>query len=288
MNKRYYNALQSIAIIFALFISVLSVAPKARAELGEEIFQSKCSACHSIGGGRRVGPDLAGVMERRTKDWLQSFITSPKAMIDGGDATAKTLFDEFGIMMPDNPLSSEELTAVIAYVETSSGGSSGAGATEATATEFTVEDKALGEQLFQGKVRFEKGGAACISCHNVNNDAVISGGKLAKDLTSVFSRVGEAGVSAVIGSPPFPVMQQAYNGKDLTTAEVTALTAFLAEVDQHSSLYQPRDYGIGLFGSGVVGVAFLFGFYAFFWNGRKRETVYKEMFDRQVESRWEP
>ena len=69
MNKRYYDALQSIAIIFALFISVLSIAPEARAELGEEIFQSKCSACHSIGGGRRVGPDLAGVMERRTKDW---------------------------------------------------------------------------------------------------------------------------------------------------------------------------------------------------------------------------
>lgn len=288
MNKRYFDTLQSIAIIFALFISVLGIAPQARAELGAEIFQAKCSACHSIGKGRGVGPDLAGVMERRDKVWLQNFIPSPQKMIDGGDASAKALQADFGMVMPNQPLSPEELTAVIAYLETSTSGSSGTETKAAVATVFTAEDQALGEQLFQGKTRFEKGGAACISCHSVSHDAVISGGQLAKDLTSVFSRVGESGVSAVIGSPPFPVMQAAYQDKALTEAEVLALTAFLSKVDQNSSIYQPRDYGMGLFVSGVVGVVILFGFYGIFWRGRKREAVFKEMFDRQIESRWEP
>ena len=37
---------------------------------GQLEFQSKCLACHANGGGKKLGPDLAGVTKRRTERWL--------------------------------------------------------------------------------------------------------------------------------------------------------------------------------------------------------------------------
>ena len=81
----------------------------------------------------------------------------------------------------------------------------------------------LGQGLFQGTTRLANGGPTCNSCHDVTNDAVIGGGILATELTTVFSRLGGPGVRAILGSPPFPVMQQAYVDKSLTEAEVAGL-----------------------------------------------------------------
>ena len=42
---------------------------------GKELYETKgCPACHTIGGGRLVGPDLAGVAERRDRDWIIAMI----------------------------------------------------------------------------------------------------------------------------------------------------------------------------------------------------------------------
>ena len=35
-------------------------------EPGEQLFQASCVVCHSIGDGTRIGPDLAGVTEKRS------------------------------------------------------------------------------------------------------------------------------------------------------------------------------------------------------------------------------
>ena len=75
------------------------------------------------------------------------------------------------------------------------------------------EDIEAGQAMFQGVTRFENDGAACNACHDVRNDAVIGGGILAAELTTVFSRMGSAGVKAILGQAPFPVMQAAYGGQ---------------------------------------------------------------------------
>ena len=49
-------------------------------------------------------------------------------------------------------------------------------------------------------------------------------------------------------------------------------------------LHQPRDYGIKLFGAGVVGVIILLGLYSLMWRGRLRGSVNQAIYDRQISS----
>ncbi|MDH3458875.1 MAG: cytochrome c, partial [Gemmatimonadota bacterium] len=47
---------------------------------GQAIFDRTCFACHSIGEGPRVGPDLKGVHDRRTGEWLVRWMEDPLGM----------------------------------------------------------------------------------------------------------------------------------------------------------------------------------------------------------------
>jgi mono/diheme cytochrome c family protein len=88
------------------------------AEAGEEIFQSLCAACHTIGKGKLVGPDLAGVTSRREESWLHRQIKEPDALIAENDPIAMQLLQEAdNVEMPPAELSDEEVVAVIAYLK---------------------------------------------------------------------------------------------------------------------------------------------------------------------------
>ncbi len=271
-----------------LGISVLSSgsADAATAAEGEAIFTQVCFACHRVGGGQLVGPDLADIQDRRDVSWLRPFIRSSQTVIQQGDAYAVALFEKFNkIPMPDNALSDDEIDSVLAYIAQQSESAASAPAVAAPPERVaTEEDIALGLALFQGTTRLANRGPTCTSCHDVKNDAVIGGGVLAKELTSVFSRMGAPGVAAILGSPPFPVMQQAYDGRPLEEDEIFALVSFLRETDQHQAFSHPRDYGFRLFYSGLGGVGLLFVIYGFAWSGRKRASTNQKIYDRQIRS----
>jgi len=257
------------------------------AEPGQQLFQDHCSVCHSIGGGRLVGPDLAGVHDRRTQQWLEKFVKSSQSMVKGGDADAIAVFEKFNkTPMPDSVISGEQIKAVLVHIKSASGGAVNQPAAEPApaAKAASKEDIILGQKLFQGKTRFENAGPTCISCHDVKNDAVIGGGVLAKELTTVFSKMGGTGVRAILGSAPFPVMEIAYKDKALTEKEVTALVAFLQDADENQAYSNPRDYGMGLLLSGFIGAGFLFVFYSLLWLRRRKDSVNQSIYDRQVKS----
>jgi mono/diheme cytochrome c family protein len=281
-----------MGVLILLFVTGYSQKVWAQ-EPGEQVFQTTCFACHTIGGGRLVGPDLAGVHERRSQEWLESFVKSSQSMIDDGDVEAVTVFEEFNRMpMPDALVSDEQVRQVLSYIEAQSltatvtAGATAQAAPEDPASEepASEEDIFTGQELFQGNIRFVNGGPACNACHEVRNDAVIGGGILATELTSVFSRMGGAGVKSILGHAPFPVMQAAYQDQSLTESEVSALVAFLEYADSEQYNQLPRDYGIGLFLSGAVGAGFLFGIFGFIWRGRKRGSVNQAIYDRQITS----
>jgi len=81
---------------------------------GKLSFESKCLACHSIGGGDKVGPDLYGVTKRRDVAWLTRWLTNPDPMVKS-DPTAMKLVEKYKIPMPNQNLSDAEIKEYIEY-----------------------------------------------------------------------------------------------------------------------------------------------------------------------------
>ena len=82
---------------------------------GKMAFESKCLACHSIGQGKKLGPDLAGVTQRRSDAWLSQWLAAPEKMLQT-DAAAKIMLKEYNnIAMPNQGLSKNEIAQYLAY-----------------------------------------------------------------------------------------------------------------------------------------------------------------------------
>lgn len=82
---------------------------------GKLDFESKCMACHSIGQGKKLGPDLAGVTKRRSNEWLTKWMKSPEKMLET-DGDAKAMLKEYNnIPMPNQNLSDAEIRQYIEY-----------------------------------------------------------------------------------------------------------------------------------------------------------------------------
>jgi len=61
---------------------VAFAAPPAQSsEAGEAIFTQKCSGCHTVGQGDKVGPDLDGVTRRRNAEWLTRWLLVQDEML---------------------------------------------------------------------------------------------------------------------------------------------------------------------------------------------------------------
>ncbi len=81
---------------------------------GKLDFETKCLACHTIGGGDKVGPDLRGVSQRRSGQWLSHWLASPEQMLQS-DPDAKALLGKYKLPMPNQGLNEAEIRQYIAY-----------------------------------------------------------------------------------------------------------------------------------------------------------------------------
>lgn len=92
-----------------------AVPTDAGAAAAKLAFESKCFACHSVGGGKKLGPDIAGVTKRRTDAWLTQWLKSPDKMLQT-DADAQAMLKEHNnIPMPNQGLSDTEIAQYLAY-----------------------------------------------------------------------------------------------------------------------------------------------------------------------------
>lgn len=293
-NLEYRLGGFSKKMFFNIILGVF-VFSNLHSQNGEALFKQSCSACHSVGGGRLVGPDLIGINTKRKEDWLLKFVKASQSFIKSGDADAKAIFDQYQIVMPDQNISDADIKSIIAYIGSKSPVVSEVVATDTkaaeqvtpqgkTSSDATAEEIALGQNLFEGRSRFSAGGPSCLSCHNIEYDAVMGGGLLAKDLTTVHSRLGgDAGVKGILGAPPFPAMTQSYLNKPLTDDEIFAITAFLAKVDK-DKIYQHPKSTSGLLIGGLVGFALALCVIYILWYYRKRKSVKDDILNRQIKS----
>lgn len=86
----------------------------ALAEQGKEVFTLKCSACHKL-EARYVAPQLGGVLERRTPEFVMNMILNPAEMVAKHPETKK-LLAEFLLAMPDQSVTEPEARAVLEYI----------------------------------------------------------------------------------------------------------------------------------------------------------------------------
>ena len=87
-------------------------------DTGAYVFQSRCSACHTVGKGDTVGPDLAGVTTRRERSWLVRYLRAPDQMLAEKDPIATALSAQFkNIAMPNLRLSDGEIAILLSFLE---------------------------------------------------------------------------------------------------------------------------------------------------------------------------
>ncbi len=104
------------ALMFIIWLAPIGYGKAA--ETGQEIFQGQCAGCHTIGKGKLVGPDLAGVTARREESWLKRQIKEPDRLIAEKDPIALQLLKEADdVPMASLELSDGEVAAVISYLK---------------------------------------------------------------------------------------------------------------------------------------------------------------------------
>ena len=109
-------------LLFALFLFFTSLSLSslaADATKGKTIFEANCTSCHKL-GAVLVGPDLTGVKSRFEGDIksIIAFVHNPKSEIDKGKGEPSRAWSKFQpVLMPGQPLTDEEITDVIEYVD---------------------------------------------------------------------------------------------------------------------------------------------------------------------------
>jgi nitrite reductase (NO-forming) len=84
---------------------------------GKQAFESKCLACHTVGEGDKLGPDVAGVTKRRSKEWLARWLREPDKMLQT-DADAKAMLKKYNnIPMPNQSLTEAEIKQYLKYFD---------------------------------------------------------------------------------------------------------------------------------------------------------------------------
>lgn len=277
----------NILTITALLLTGLLIQP-AMAQDGATLFKP-CAACHSIGGGKMIGPDLKGVTKRRTNDWLVQFIQSSAKLVKSGDPEAVALFKQFNnIPMPDNALSVDQVNLIIKHIDGGAGGATidpKQAALQQKADSILKANSPLdimaGNELFNGERPFENGGAACSACHNATYNKKGKGGTLAKDLSKAYSRLGGfAGIKGIVASAPFPSMLETYKDHPVTLEENAQLQIFLKSADEQNPVQPLVGKTWFLHASLTVSLLLLLAISAL-WFRRKRLSVNHAILKRQ-------
>jgi mono/diheme cytochrome c family protein len=229
MERTLRHALMTVATVMLVTANVI-------ADEAATYFRQNCMSCHTVGGGRLVGPDLKDVDKRADRDWLLKFMVNPKSFLDGNDPYALKLKEESrGAIMPNiSGLDPAKAAALLALIEAESKlPKSQFIGLNLTDQPFTSADIENGRRIFDGNKRLANGGAACLSCHAVDDLGNLGGGRLAPDLTKVYERMnGRKNLASWLMAPATPTMRPLFANNAMTNDEIVALVAYLEAAAQ--------------------------------------------------------
>lgn len=96
--------------------STAFVVDKDLAKAGKGVWSAKgCMGCHMI-GKKLAAPDLNGLYERRSAEWVKAWLKAPESMFES-DADVKAMVQEYnGMKMPNLRLTDAQIEQVMHYI----------------------------------------------------------------------------------------------------------------------------------------------------------------------------
>jgi protein SCO1/2 len=92
--------------------------PLENFDRGQYLFGRDCIACHTIGHGDKIGPDLLGVTKTRDHEWLLRIIQTPEQLVSEKDPIATALLKKYkNLSMPNLGVSDAEVQYLLGYIE---------------------------------------------------------------------------------------------------------------------------------------------------------------------------
>lgn len=276
--------MRPVVVCRVLLAAVLSfvgaTAALAQVQVASTYFQQNCAACHTIGGGALVGPDLKGVTERRERAWIVRFIENPKAVVDAGDPTAKALVAAAGgLVMPQVAgMTRDTAEALVDMIAGQAGQATPALAgPQITERAFTSADVEHGRLIFNGTQPLQNGGPACLGCHSVGTDGGLGGGRLGPDLTTVYDRLkGRKALGMWLSAPATTTMKSLFGARAFSPGEIEGLLAYFEDAAKQPAPGPGPSMAFLL--TGVISAAIGLFVLAWIWRGRFR-TVRRRLVD---------
>jgi mono/diheme cytochrome c family protein len=194
-------------------------------------------------------------------------------MLAKKDPVATELLHQFhDVPMANMGLSTSDVTAILAFLETAETQPSAPAAATAPAVQGNPE---IGKELFTGVARFANGGPPCMACHSVGGIGALGGGQLGPDLTGAAGRYGgAAGLDAFVAGTPTPTMKVVWAQHPLTTEERASVVAF---VGQAGVSERPAQAIWQLGGLAALGLVVLLAIAGLRWQNRLRNGVWRPM-----------
>lgn len=256
LSRRKLFDRRRMALPIGLVLAYYGLSALIPAYCQSDLFSSKCSGCHTIGGGKGVGPDLAP-----TKDWP--------------DDKLKAAVEKMAPMA--GGLSPEEVTALVSYlrnpVEAERKDSEKAGEPAAQAKSNSEESEEIelpgsieeGRLLFLGLQPLENGGMSCISCHQ-GGSAV----GLGPDLSGISSKYKGRALVSACKQAPFKVMQAAYRSHPITESEALNLAKYLDNGEKNKQISETENYKVSIPVMGGGGALAVLAIIALGYRNRNR------------------
>ncbi len=236
----------------------------------EDDFATNCSSCHTIGGGALLGPDLKGVSERQSREWLVDWMMDPLGILLGGDPYAAELqrAARGAVMSPTPGMNEARANRLLDFIDAQSQREQSSFAGAAAEQPLGPEEAAQGRELFVGASLPRNGAPACIACHTVSGLGSLGGGRLGPDLTHAYGRLGgREGLIPWLSAVPSVTMRPIFQEYPLDEDEVIALVAFLKEETENDGP-ENRAAVVNFLLFGMAGAAVLLAVFDRIWNRR--------------------
>lgn len=116
LRIRALSVVSSYLVLALVGLTSAAQAQDAVAKKGKMLWASRgCGGCHGV-GKKMAGPDLAGLEQRRSREWINRWLTNTNEMI-ASDSVAMAMVVEWkGIRMPQQKFTDQDIEALLSYV----------------------------------------------------------------------------------------------------------------------------------------------------------------------------